>query len=473
MAVHLVVAFVIIALYFIYFTLVRNQNYWKIRNVPFVKPLPLFGNYKDLFLFKRHIFQIDQELCQRFPNEPYVGSFYGTKPALIIQDPNLLKLIMSKEFYFFSGREISDYADREMLARNMFAVGGDEWKTLRMNLTPLFSSAKLKNMFHLIKNSADALESLLAEELKKSPNIEIRDILSRYTIECITSCAFGLSSGTMKSYTDNSRNPFKTVGEQIFDTSEFRALKNICRTMWPGLFYAFGFKLLDDDVSTFFNNIISGVLKEREKTKSSRNDFVDLILAWKKENYISGDCLSNAKTGDKKRFNIEVNDELLVAQCVLFFGAGFETTSTSISYLMYELAKNKIAQEKVIKEVDEYFANNEEYKFECINCMPYTEACIEESLRLYPVLGILFREVMHDFTLPTGLSMKRGDRIHIPVYPIQHNPDHFPEPEEFRPERFFGEEKKNIKPFTYMPFGEGPRTCMGNFQFFFVNSCSI
>lgn len=467
MAVHLLLLFVIVLLYFLYFTFARNQNYWKIRNVPYVKPLPVFGNYKDVFLFKRHVFQIDQELCQQFPDEPYVGSFYGTKPALIIQDPNLLKLVMSKEFYFCNGREASDYADREMLARNMFSVGGDEWKVLRMNLTPLFSSAKLKNMFHLIKNSADALESLLAEELKTSPKVDIRDILSRYTIECITSCGFGISSGAMKNSTD--KNPFRNVGEQIFDTSEFRALKNACRSMWPGIFYALGFKLLDDDVTTFFNNLISGVFKEREEKKSSRNDFVDLILTWKKGNYISGDCLSNAKTGDKKKFNIEVNDEMLVAQCVLFFGAGFETTSTSISYLMFELAKNKIAQEKVIEEVDEYFANNKEYKFECLNMMPYTEACIEEALRLYPVLGVLNREVMHDFTLPTGLAMKRGDRIHIPVYHIQRNPEHFPEPDEFRPERFFGEEKKNIKPFTYLPFGEGPRTCMGNF----VSFCKV
>nr|XP_034828092.1 cytochrome P450 6B4-like isoform X2 [Maniola hyperantus] len=459
MAIHLVFLFVVIAVLYFSYLLLKNRNYWKNRNVPFAKPLPLFGNYIEYLLLKKHLSYIADEMCQQFPNEPYFGSFYGTSPALIIQDPNLLKLVMSKDFFYCSGKEASDHNHKETISKNLFFAHGDEWKVLRMNLTPLFSSVKLKNMFYLIKNSSDTLENLLAGEIRTNPNINVRKLLSRYTIECITGCAFGLCADTMKK--DVQKNPFITMGDELFDTSDYRALKNICRSMWPGLFYSLGFKLFDDNVDTFFNKLISGVFKNREETKISKNDFVDLILAWKKHNCITGDSLSNIKTGDKKTISIEVNEELLIAQCVLFFAAGFETTSTSTSYLLFELAKNQIAQDRMIEEVDEYFSKHETIEYECVTTMPYTEACIEESLRLYPVLGILTREVMHDYSLPTGPLMKKGDRIHIPVYHIQRNPKYFPEPEVFRPERFFGEEKKNIKPYTYMPFGEGPRTCIG------------
>ncbi|CAH2229448.1 cytochrome P450 6B4-like [Pararge aegeria] len=459
MAIYLVFSLFIGVLYFAYIFLFKNQDYWKNRNVPFVKPLPIFGNYKDYLLLKRHVTDVMHEMCQRFPNEPYVGSFYGTDPALIIKDPNLLKLVMSKDFYYFSGREASDHNAKEMLSKHLFFAHGDEWKVLRTNLTPLFSSAKLKNMFYLIKNSSDTLESLMADEVKKSSTIDTRFLLSRYTIDCITACAFGLNSDTMKEDVQN--NPFKKVGEQIFDASNNQARKNICRAMWPGIFYALGFKLMHNDIGTFFNNLISGVFKNREGTKTSKNDFIDLILTWKRNNNISGDSMSNAYNGDKQTVSIDVDDSLLVAQCLLFFAAGFETTSSTMSFLLYELAKHKPVQEKVIGEVDDYFSKHKTIEYECINTMPYTEACVDEALRLYPLVGLLTREVMHEYTLPTGLRLKQGDRVHIPVHHIHHNPDHFPEPEVFRPERFFGEEKKNIKPFSYMPFGEGPRTCIG------------
>nr|XP_034827796.1 cytochrome P450 3A19-like [Maniola hyperantus] len=328
-----------------------------------------------------------------------------------------------------------------------------------MNLSLLFSSAKLKKMFYLINNCSDILERLLADETKTSPNIEVKNLLSRYTMDCITTCAFGFNSDTMKQ--DGNKNPFTTMAEKIFDRTVSGTIKNYCRLMWPQIFYALGFKLLEDDAGTFFNHVISEVLRQREKKKSSRYDFVDLILTWKTDNYISGDSLSNAETGGKKKVRLEVNDDLIIAQCVLLFAAGFETTSATLSFLLYELAKNKMVQEKMIEEVDEYFAKHESIEYECVSSMPYTESCIEECLRLYPVLGLLPREVMHDYSLPTGVRLKKGDRIHIPVYHIQRNPEHFPEPEVYRPERFFGEEKKNIKPYTHMPFGEGPRICIG------------
>lgn len=179
--------------------------------------------------------------------------------------------------------------------------------------------------------------------------------------------------------------------------------------------------------------------------------------------------MSNIKTGDKHIIvSIDVANELLVAQCLLIFGTGFETTSTSVSFLLYELAKNKIAQEKVIQEVDEYFAKHESLEFECINMMPYIESCLAESLRLYPVFIFFTRQVMHEYTLPTGFHFKKDDMVHIPVYHKQHNPQHFPEPESFRPERFLGDAKKNVKPFkpfTYMPFDEGPRMCIGETKY--------
>ncbi|XP_046963903.1 cytochrome P450 6B2-like [Vanessa cardui] len=451
--------FVIIILYTIYTLLTKNHDYWKKKNVPYLKPKLLFGNFSDYILFKKSSSIVTSEICEQFPDEPYVGVFYGTRPALVIKDPKILKLVLTQDFYYFSGRENTDYTDREAITTNLFFNGGDHWKVLRQNLTPLFTSAKLKNMFLMINGCAEELDAFLEEELKISEDVNLRSLFARYAMECIINCVFGLRTNAMKK--DDGTNPFVIVGEQIFDTSTARGLKIITRSMWPSLFYGLGFKLFDEKIEDFFNGLYNNATESRSKDQITKNDFVELISSWQKEKYITGDRFSDGKTTGNSIEKIEVNKDLLVAQCTLFFSAGFETTSTTTNFLLYELAKNKHAQDKVIEEVDAYFNKHGVIKYECVNEMPYVEACIEETLRLYPVLGTLTREVMSSYTLPTGLQLKKGDRVHIPISHIHRHPDYFPDPTSYRPERFFGDEKKKIKQFTFFPFGEGPRVCIG------------
>nr|ULR85526.1 cytochrome P450 [Spodoptera frugiperda] len=149
-------------------------------------------------------------------------------------------------------------------------------------------------------------------------------------------------------------------------------------------------------------------------------------------------------------------------QCFVFFAAGFETSSTTLGYTLYELAKHEEMQQKVLNEVDAYLArHNNKLNYDCVTELPYLDAVIDETLRFYPVLGMIPRELMEDYTMPDGAKLDKGLRVHLPVFYLHHNPEYYPEPEVFRPERFLGEKKKNIIPYTYMPFAEGPRLCIG------------
>lgn len=452
--------FTIFSAIYLYYKFINN-NIWKKRNVAHPRPLPFFGNYKNYILLRKYGPQITQEICQKFPDEPYIGVYYGTDPALIIQDPNIIKLVMQKDFYYFNQREISKHTHKELITQNMFFSGGDSWKVIRQNMTTLFTSAKMKNMFHLIENCAKSLENVLACEVKTQNNIEVKSLLARYTMDCIGSCAFGINTGTLERNSES--NPFFVVGYKIFDSTIFGGFRTVARAMWPSYFYSLGFQLFPNEIITFFKTVITEVFKTRQSEISTRNDFVDLFLGWKKtKKRLVGDSITNMNTNIKSTVELEIDDTLLISQCVLLYAAGYETTSTTISLLLFELAKDEKVQARVIEEVDNYFQRHSgKIEFECINEMPFLQACIEETLRLYPVLGTLTREVEEEYTLPTGLRLDKGLRVHIPVYHLHHDPQHFPEPEKFRPERFYADEKKNIKPFTYMPFGEGPRICIG------------
>ncbi|XP_050353663.1 cytochrome P450 6B5-like [Nymphalis io] len=454
----LVTAFIGV-LILIYVLLTKKHDYWKKRKVPYLNPRLIFGNFRDYILLKKSRTEIMCEICDQFPDEPYIGVFYGTAPALVVKDPKILKLVLTQDFYYFNGRENTDYAHREPITTNLFSNGGDHWKVLRQNLTPLFTSAKLKNMFPTIKECAEEMDPYLKDEIQISGNINIKSLFARYSMECIIRCVFGQKANTMKRV--NAINPFVKIAEAIDTFPTTMGLKIIGRAMWPGLFYALGLQMFDDRIEKFFGHLFRETRKNRSTETTIKKDFVDLILGWEKQQYITGDSFSNNQTNEKKIERIEVNEELLVAQCSLFFSAGFQTTSSTINYLMYELARNKQAQERLIEEVDAYFNKHGDIKYECMSELPYIEACIEEALRLYPVLPAITREVMSSYTMPTGLRLQKGDRVHIPIYYIHRQPENFPDPTVYRPERFFGDEKKKIKPYTYMPFGEGPRVCIG------------
>nr|QZP43547.1 cytochrome P450 monooxygenase CYP6AE165 [Ephestia elutella] len=455
------VFFTLLALVFIvvYYVSRRKFDYWKKRKIRYLKPVPFLGNYGPYILQKKYMGQVAQDLCLKLPNTPYFGIFFGTEPTLMVQDPEIIKTVLTKDYYYFNSREVANYTHCEMLTQNLFFTYGDRWKVLRQNLTPLFSSSKMKNMFYLIDKCSHVFENMLDNDLKADNVQAVRPLMARYTMDCIGSCVFGIDTDTMSG--NSQKNPFVIMGSVIFSDKSYRMFKFVARGIWPKLFYGLGMRSFPKKMDEFFYKLLTGVFTDREYKPTNRNDFIDLLLNWTKDNHITGDSMQNVKGGNKK-VNIEVDDDLLVGQCAMLFGAGFETSATTLHFTLYELAKNPQAQQRAIKEVDEYLVrNNNKLKYESMTELPYTEACIDEVLRLYPVLGVLTREVVEDYTLPCGAVIEKGVRVHVPVHHLHYNPDYFPDPEVFRPERFYGEEKWNIKSYTYMPFGEGPRFCMG------------
>lgn len=435
-----------------------KYNYWKKKNIPSPPAWPVFGNYANSLLQRKTIGETAQDICRQFPDASVIGAFFGPEPVLIAQDPEVIKLIMSKDFFYFNGREISAYASKEKEIHNLFTGHGDYWKVLRQNMTPLFSSAKMRKMYNFIEKCAHTFENMLDKDIAISRDVNVVDLMQRFTMQCIGACVFGVETNTLE---NSNSNPFKNAGKDIVEFSKLVALKGNIRSIWPSVFYGLGFTLRTKELDTF-NNILDAVFKQRGHGKAEREDFIDLILSWREKETLTGESMKSRHSTEVKTASISIDDTLLLSHAVLFFSAGFETSAISSAYTLFELAKNKKALNKVYEEVDAYLLKyNNKINYDCISELPYLEACFNEAMRLYPVLSVITREVMQNYTLPNGVTLERGLPIHIPVYHIHHNPDHFPNPEEFRPERFYGEEKSNIRSHTYMPFGEGPRLCLG------------
>ncbi|CAB3254041.1 unnamed protein product [Arctia plantaginis] len=284
---------IIVTLILLYYISTRKYNYFKNKKVPHLKPTFLLGNYGDVILQKKSLAEVVQDICKQFPDEPFIGAYYGTEPILIPIDPEIIKLIMTKDFHYFHGRELSEHNHKEPASLNLFATYGDSWKVLRQNMTPLFSSAKMKNMFHLIQSCSYTYESMLDKEIAISKELEVRTLTAKYTIECIAACAFGIDANTMTD--DPEINAFAKLASSFTKSPKILFYVRLLRTLWPSIYYALGLRILSKQIN-FFQNLITSVMERRDYKSSGRNDFVDLVLSWKLNNQIVGDSIKSIKT---------------------------------------------------------------------------------------------------------------------------------------------------------------------------------
>lgn len=134
-----------------------------------------------------------------------------------------------------------------------------------------------------------------------------------------------------------------------------------------------------------------------------------------------------------------------------------------MNFCMYELSINEEIQEKARQNVRKALEkHNGELTYDAIGDMDYLEQCIDETLRKYSVVTALQRVAMNDYKLPgTDIILPKGQAISIPVQAIQHDPELYPNPQTFDPDRFSPEEVTKRHPFAYMPFGAGSRICIG------------
>lgn len=164
---------------------------------------------------------------------------------------------------------------------------------------------------------------------------------------------------------------------------------------------------------------------------------------------------------------LEWEDDDLVAQCAVFFFAGFETTSTLLCFMAHELACNPDIQQKLYLDIMaiEEQVGGKPVTYEIIKELKYMEMIICETLRLWPPVFQIDRQVTKPYRLDgngTSVTLTTNDSVWIPVYGLHMDSNYWPEPKRFDPERFSDENRKNIRTGTYLPFGSGQRTCIAS-----------
>ncbi|XP_072937844.1 cytochrome P450 6B5-like [Epargyreus clarus] len=437
----------------------RNHKYWEERGVKHEKPIPLFGNDAKRFLLQKSITQIAADTYWKFPNEPFVGFYRGNVAELVIRDPDLIKQFIVTDFIHFHPRGLNPYGlEVEPLLRNLFFADGDLWRLLRQRMTPAFTSGKLRAMFPLIVERAEKLQSRTMDAAAKGQVIDARDLMARYTTDFIGACGFGLDADSL----NDDDSAFRQLGARIFESNYTRAITSVLKALFPAVFKPLKFlgQELEDDILALVNTI----QKQRGHKPCGRNDFIDLLMEIREKGKIVVDSLERFKPdGTPELAEIELDDVLLAAQAFIFFAAGFETSSSATSFTLHQLAYHPDVQTKVQEDIDRVLDKyGNKLSYDAIKEMTYLEWTLMEGMRMFPSSGFLMRRCVRKYTIPnTDITIDDGVRIVVPLQAIHNDPQYFKNPTEFRPERFSPEESAQRHRFVYLPFGGGPRACVG------------
>ncbi|KAF2893763.1 hypothetical protein ILUMI_12408, partial [Ignelater luminosus] len=425
----------------LYKLLTRNFDYWKKRNVPYVKPIPFFGNFYEIITFRTSIGHFLAKLYNKFES-PYFGIFILHKPFLVIKSPEVIKAILVKDFNHFCNRTIlSDERCDSLMSKVLFIVDNPEWKIIRSKMTPVFTSGKMKGMVQLINDVSLEMNAYLEKHTSKS-FIEAKEVCTKYSTDVIATYAFGIHACSFQ----NENSEFRAVGRKVLEFEWETALRQIIYFMAPELAKLFRIKFLKPGISEFFRDVFWKTIKLREETNNQRNDLIDILIQMKRQ------------PGN----NLDFTGDRVVAQACMFFFAGFETTSATMAFTLYELCLSKEIQNKARLEVKEILAKHGGFTYEALQNMNYLEMIMCETLRKYPVLPFLDRICVKDYKLPNSdLIIEKGTPVYIPMFGIHHDSKIYLEPDKYDPERFSKENRKNLPSFSYIPFGEGPRNCIG------------
>lgn len=416
----------------------KKRKFWLYRNVPYREPCPIFGNFGATFTMRKSYTKMLQYFYDSYTKHKYVGIFQARRPTLMITDLEIVKNVFRREFANFSDRtSVSTDTRREPLLRNLSNMSGAEWRAMRQIVTPTFSSAKMKAMFPLIADCANTLQDILQHEATNVVNVP--KLSSRFMTDVIGSCAFGVNPGSLQ----NAKSPFLIMSQKMFKVNASTILRRYCRSFFPRIFKLLNLRTYSAEVEIFFTSIISQVLTERRRTGEQREDFLQLMM--------------NQKKNDT---DLIITDELITSNSFIFMLAGLESSSITLSFCLYELAKRNELQENIRNEIRQCIENFNGLNYEAVCAMKLLSRSVLETLRLHPPTPMTTRLCTAPCRLPgTDVNLQVKDAIIVPLQSIQNDPQHFPEPDKFDPDRFNGDSS----PSGFLAFGDGPRSCPGNY----------
>ncbi|XP_035788121.1 probable cytochrome P450 9f2 [Anopheles albimanus] len=472
----------------LYYYLTRNNKYFHDKPIPSLAVEPFFGSSRRLFLKQTSFTEFIVDVYNKFPSVKVLGMFDLITPVFVVRDPELIKRITVKDFdHFVNHRQVFGASDdpnsSALFGKTLVGLQDQKWRDMRATLSPAFTGSKMRQMFELIVECSVQMVKYYEGEIRTKggpQEHEMKDVFTRFANDVIATCAFGIKVDSLR----NADNEFYMNGKKMMAFNRPIVLvKVIGMRFFPKLMDRLGLDLFDREQNRYFSEIIRDTVRTRDAHGIVRPDMVHLLMQARKGalRYQEQEKESETATGFATVVESEIGrmvangekvtpmtETEMIAQCLIFFLAGFDTVSTCLTFLAHELTVNPDVQRKLYEEILETKAslNGGPLTYDAVNKMRYMDMVVSESLRLWAPAPSTDRECVKDYVVDDGagtrFTIDKGTTVFIPIAGLHMDPQYYPNPTKFDPERFSEENKDKINPSTYLPFGIGPRNCIGS-----------
>ncbi len=398
------------------------------RPVPVHPGLPIVGNTVE---YLRDPLAFLRRLLSAYGHERVVRINVGRRITHLVLKPEETKQVLQENNRNY-GRGKSFAILREFLGDGLLTSEGDFWRRQRRLAQPAFHRQKLAILAETMIDQADSWANRL-EKLDHSNPINMSTAVMDVTLRIVTRTLFGAG-----------------LNEQLDDLST--ALSNLNRIANNAVINPVRFpKWMPTPNNRTYNratkqvnDLIYSIIKERRASDESRDDLLDMLLR-----------AVDDETGDGMSDN-QLRDEMLT-----LFTAGHETTATSLAWTLHLLTQHPDVVTRIKDELNSVLGSRSQFMADDLRALPYLAQVINESLRLYPPAWVMSRlslgpDRLADFTI----DAQQG--VLLSPYVLHHDPENWPNPERFDPDRFAPEQVKTRHPYAFLPFGGGPRLCIGN-----------
>lgn len=279
---------------------------------------------------------------------------FGT-PHFIIRDAKLIKQITIKDFDHFVNHDkiFDEHLDR-LFGKSLLLMFDEKWRTMRHAMSPVFTSSKMKMLFgNVLECAEDFVKYYEAKALRGKIILDSKEVFARYTVDGISTAALGFKGDC----TTNDDSSLYKLAKNIVKPTLATNMKFIVARISRSLYELLRFQLVSKETYDFFHKVIIDVMQHREEKNIFRPDIIQLLMQLKKgqlEREVKEDEANidnDAKANEQEPANW--TDEDFMAQGLIFFFAGSDTTRNLLQVTSFELARNQKIQQELIDEVDE------------------------------------------------------------------------------------------------------------------------
>jgi cytochrome P450 len=339
-------------------------------------------------------------------------------PAYLLNHPDYVRHVLVDNNRNYSKATYSNQIFKKVVGDGLITAEGDAWRWQRRLMQPAFHHTRLERLDELIVSAAQAMLDKWQGYHQQSQSVDIAREMAELTLTVTSRALFGVN-----------------LGERVAAVGEIvnRAALLFEKPSNPALQQAAG----------EFRQVVDEIILERKR------DFQD-----------TGDLLSSMMLARDENSGVGMTDEQLRDQLCGLLLAGYETTANALTWTWYLLSQNPWAVDRLRSEVRQAL-DGREPRYTDLGSMPYLRQVLDESLRLYPPAWILGRRAIGEDTLG-GYYVAPGTVLAISIYTLHRHPAFWEDPDRFDPQHFAPGKDQGRHKFAYIPFGGGPRQCIGN-----------